>query len=106
VASGYQKISAKEAKEIMESNEEIVILDVRGQSEYDHDGHIQNSILIPHTEIENKALQTLPNKDAKILVYCRSGGRSGLAGKTLSKMGYTNVLDFGGILDWPYEIVR
>ncbi len=106
MANGYQKITAKTAKEMMDSHENFVILDVRGQGEYEKDGHIENALLIPHTEIENKAPKMIPDKDVNLLVYCRSGGRSALASKALLKMGYTNILDFGGILDWPYEIVR
>lgn len=100
----YKKISAKEAKSIID-NEDVIILDVRTQEEY-NGGHIENAILLPVAEIDNKAEEVLPDKDAKILVYCRSGNRSATATKNLIKMGYTNVFDFGGIIDWPYEIVK
>ena len=101
----YQQITAEEAKKIMDSGEEHIILDTREQDEFD-EGHIKGSILIPYTEIENKAEEMLPDKDAQILVYCRSGRRSKIASEALSKLGYTNVKEFGGIIDWPYEVVK
>ena len=101
----YQQITAEEAKMIMDSGEEHIILDTREQDEFD-EGHIAGSILIPYTEIENKAEEMLPDKDAQILVYCRSGRRSKIASESLAKLGYTNVKEFGGIIDWPYEVVK
>jgi rhodanese-related sulfurtransferase len=104
VKTQYVKISPEEAKEIMD-NEESIVLDVRTKSEYDQ-GHIEGSVLLPVDEISSKAEEVLKDKSAKILVYCRSGNRSATAAKTLIEMGYENVLDFGGIIDWPYEIVK
>ena len=101
----YQQITAEEAKKIMDSGEEHIILDTREQDEFD-EGHIAGSILIPYTEIENKAEEMLPDKDAQILVYCRSGRRSKIASESLAKLGYTNVKEFGGIIDWLYEVVK
>ena len=101
----YQQITAEEAKKIMDSGEEHIILDTREQEEFD-DGHIPNAILIPYTGIENKAEEMLPDKDKLILVYCRSGRRSKIAAESLSKLGYTNVKEFGGIIDWKYEVVK
>ena len=101
----YEQITPKEAKKIMDSGEEHIILDTREQDEYD-EGHIAGAILIPYTEIENKAEEMLPEKDAQILVYCRSGRRSKIASETLSKLGYTNIKEFGGIIDWPYEVKK
>ena len=101
----YKQISAEEAKNIMDSGEEHIILDVREQNEYDA-GHIPGAILIPYTEIESKANDMLSDKDATILVYCRSGRRSKIASESLAKLGYTNVKEFGGINDWPYEIEK
>ena len=101
----YQQITSEEAKKIMDSGEEHIILDTREQDEFD-EGHIPNAILIPYTEIENKAEEMLPDKDAQILVYCRSGRRSKIASESLAKLGYTNVKEFGGIIDWPYEVVK
>jgi rhodanese-related sulfurtransferase len=100
----YKKITAQEAKAIIDS-ETVIILDVRTQAEY-NEGHIANSMLIPNTEIAAKAELLLPEKDAKILIYCRSGNRSAQAAKVLIDMGYTQVYDFGGILDWPYDLVK
>ena len=96
-------ITAQEAKQIMDTQEGYVILDVRSQEEYDQ-GHIPGAILISDTEIETRAGQMLPDKDQLILVYCRSGRRSKLAAEALVKMGYTNIKEFGGILNWPYEV--
>jgi len=100
----YKKISSEEAKKII-ANEEVIILDVRTKDEYDS-GHIENAVLLPVADIDTKAFGVFTNKDDKILVYCRSGNRSATASKLLIKMGYTEVYDFGGINDWPYEIVK
>ena len=101
----YEQITAEEAKKIMDSGEEHIILDTREQDEFD-EGHIPGAILIPYTEIEYKAEEMLPDKDKLILVYCRSGRRSKIAAEALSKLGYTNVKEFGGIIDWPYEVEK
>ena len=101
----YEQITAEEAKKIMDSGEEHIILDTREQDEFD-EGHIPGAILIPYTEIENKAIEQIPDKDKLILVYCRSGRRSKIAAEALSKLGYTNVKEFGGIIDWPYEVEK
>ena len=101
----YEQITAEEAKKIMDSGEEHIILDTREQDEFD-EGHIPGAILIPYTEIENKAEAMLPDKDKLILVYCRSGRRSKIAAESLSKLGYTNIKEFGGIIDWTYEIEK
>lgn len=98
------KITSEEAKEEM-NNSNVIILDVRTEDEY-NSGHIENSVLIPVDDLENKAEELLVNKEQKILVYCRSGNRSKKAADLLVEMGYTNVYDFGGIKDWPYEIVK
>ena len=99
----YVNITAEEAKQIMDSEEDYIILDVREQDEYDA-GHIPGAVLIPYTQIEEKAMGILPDKDQLILVYCRSGRRSKIAAEALVQLGYTNVKEFGGIIDWPYEI--
>ena len=101
----YQQITQEEAKKIMDSGEEHIVLDVREQDEFD-EGHIPNAILIPYTEIDAKAEGILTDKDAQILVYCRSGRRSKIAAESLANLGYTNVKEFGGIIDWEYEIVK
>ena len=101
----YVNITAKEAKQIMDSQEGYVILDTRTQEEYD-EGHIPGAILIPYDEILTKAESILKDKDQLILVYCRSGRRSKLAAEDLVKLGYTNIKEFGGIIDWPYEVEK
>ena len=101
----YMNISAQEAKEIMDTETGYIILDVRAQSEFDQ-GHIPGAILIPDTDITEKAESILTDKDQLILVYCRSGRRSKLAAEALVELGYTNIKEFGGIIDWPYEIVK
>ena len=99
----YVNITAQEAKQIMDTQEGYVILDVRSQEEFDG-GHIPGAILIPDTEITKKAEQVLTDKNQLILVYCRSGRRSKLAAEALVELGYTNIKEFGGIIDWPYEV--
>ena len=103
--AAYLNITAEEAKEIMDTEEGYVILDAREQDEYDA-GHISGAILIPYTQIEAKANEMLPDKDQLILVYCRSGRRSKIAAEALAELGYTNIKEFGGILDWPYEVEK
>ena len=100
----YEQISAEEAKAIMDSDEDYIILDVRSQEEYDS-GHIAGAIVIPDTEIGTKAETILTDKDALILVYCRSGRRSKNAASELATLGYTNVKEFGGINNWTYGTV-
>ena len=99
----YVNITSEKAKEIMDTEEGYIILDVRTQEEYDQ-GHIPGAIVISHEEIEEKAEQVLTDKDQLILVYCRSGRRSKLAAEALVEQGYTNIKEFGGIIDWPYEV--
>ena len=99
----YVNITAEEAKRIMDTEEGYIILDVREQDEYDA-GHISGAILIPYTQMEEKAEEVLTDKDQLILVYCRSGRRSKIAAEALVELGYTNIKEFGGIIDWPYEV--
>lgn len=99
----YQNITASEARRIMDTEADYVILDVRTQAEYD-EGHIPGAVLIPDNEIEARAETELPDKERMILVYCRSGRRSKLAAEALVKMGYRCIYEFGGIIDWPYEV--
>ena len=100
----YNTITAEEAKARIDSGDEIIILDVRTEEEY-NSGHIQNAILIPNETITDKTPELLPDLDAEILIYCRSGNRSAQAAKKLIAIGYTNVYDFGGIINWPYDTV-
>ena len=99
----YVNITAEQAKEIMDSQEGYIILDTRTQEEYD-EGHIPGAIVISHDEIKQKAESVLTDKNQLILVYCRSGRRSKLAAEDLVALGYTNIKEFGGIIDWPYEV--
>ncbi len=101
----YEQITAVKAKKIMDSSDDYTILDVREQDEFNA-GHIPGAILLPYTEIETKAKDLLPDKDKQILVYCRSGRRSKIAAEALASLGYTNVKEFGGIIDWPYEVEK
>ena len=99
----YVNITAEEAKRIMDTEEGYIILDARTQEEYD-EGHIPGAIVIFHEEITEKAEEVLTDKDQLILVYCRSGRRSKIAAEALVELGYTNIKEFGGIIDWPYEV--
>ena len=101
----YEQISQDEAKRIMDTESDYIIIDARTQEEFD-EGHIENAILIPEYEIQEKAPELIPDKNALILVYCRSGRRSKIASEALVQLGYTNVKEFGGIIDWEYEIVK
>ena len=101
----YDQISGAEANALMDSESEYIIIDARTQEEYDQ-GHIPGAIMIPEYEIADRAEKELPDKDQLILVYCRSGRRSKIAAEELVKLGYTNVKEFGGIIDWEYEIVK
>ena len=101
----YVRITATQAKEMMAATEEFVLLDVRTPEEF-AEGYIEGAILIPHTEIAARATTELPEKDMMILVYCRSGRRSEEAARSLLELGYTKVYDFGGIIDWPYQIAE
>ena len=98
----YVNITAQEAKTIMDTEQDYIILDTRTQEEYD-EGHIPGAIVISHEEIKEKAESVLKDKNQLILVYCRSGRRSKLAAEDLVELGYTNIKEFGGIIDWPYE---
>lgn len=102
---GYEQISGEEAKKIMDSETGYIIIDARTQEEFD-EGHIENAILIPEYEISERAEKELPDKNQLILVYCRSGRRSKIAAQALVELGYTNVKEFGGIIDWKFEVVK
>lgn len=105
VLAEYKKITADEAKELIDSNGSVVILDVRELFEYEQ-SHLIDAILIPVDELSERVETELLDKNAIILVYCRSGGRSARAAQLIADMGYTNVYDFGGILDWKYETAK
>lgn len=98
----YRQITMDEAVAMMEEEEGYIILDVRTAAEFD-EKHIPGAINIPNEAIGTDAIPELPDKDQLILVYCRSGNRSKQASEKLVKLGYTNVVEFGGIIDWPGE---
>ena len=97
-----ESLTQEEAKEMMDT-QEVIILDVREQDEYDS-GHIPGAVLLPVGTIdEDTAAEVIPEKDSTVLVYCRSGNRSKTASSKLADLGYTNIYEFGGINTWPYE---
>ena len=102
---GYKRISMDEAKTLMEKEEGYILLDVRTKGEYEI-GYIPGAINIPLSDIDEKIIYSLPDKSQMILVYCRSGNRSREASDKLSKLGYSNVLEIGGINAWKGEIVK
>lgn len=104
-SSIYEQITTEQAKTIMDTEKDYIIVDARTDEEF-AEGHIENAILIPEYEIAERAEKELPDKEQLILVYCRSGRRSKIASEELVKLGYTNVKEFGGIIDWPYDIVK
>lgn len=101
----YEQITAKQAKKLMNTETDYIILDTRTEEEF-AESHIENAILIPHYEIADRAEKELPDKGQLILVYCRSGNRSKQASQVLAELGYTNVKEFGGIIDWEYGTVN
>ena len=102
--NSYRQVTAAQAQTIMEQESGYIILDVRTPEEY-ASGHIPGAINIPNENIDIRQLPELPDKDQMILVYCRSGNRSKQASEKLAALGYTNVVEFGGIRDWPGEVV-
>ncbi|MBQ7859632.1 MAG: rhodanese-like domain-containing protein [Faecalibacterium sp.] len=101
--NSYQQISQQTAKQMMDE-EQVLILDVREQEEYDS-GHIPGAVLLPVGSIDGEsAAAVIPQKDTTVLVYCRSGNRSKQASAALAELGYTAIYEFGGITTWPYEI--
>ena len=102
---GVKHVTMDEIVEIMEENEGYIILDVRTIEEY-NEGHIPNAICIPNETIDENVVNILPDKNQLILIYCRSGNRSKQATDKLENLGYTNLIEFGGIMDWKGEIVK
>lgn len=98
----YEQISAQTAKEIMDNSNDYIIIDARTNEEF-AEGHIKNAVNLDYEDVEEKANVLLPDKNQLILVYCRSGRRSKIAAQALINLGYTNIKEFGGIIDWPYE---
>ncbi|MBQ8528556.1 MAG: rhodanese-like domain-containing protein [Clostridia bacterium] len=104
-SSGYRQISMDEAVKMMKDEKNYIILDVRRADEF-AEGHIPGAINVPNEEIGTAEIAELPDKSQMILVYCRSGRRSKEASEKLVKLGYTNIVEFGGILDWKGEIEK
>ena len=102
-ATSFTRISMEEAKKMMELDDGHVIVDVRTEEEYSS-GHIPGAICIPNETIYKDRPSALPDLDQVILIYCRSGNRSKRSARMLYEMGYTNVYEFGGIIDWDGEI--
>ena len=103
-SNAYQQITAEEAAKMMQSATDYIVLDVRTEQEY-ASGHIPGAVNIPNETIASGAIQQLPDKEQLILVYCRSGNRSKQAAEKLVNLGYTNIVEFGGINDWSGEVV-
>ena len=101
----YEKISLEEAKQLMKDEEGYIILDVRTKEEF-AEGHIPGAICVPNETISDEMPEELPEQEQLILVYCRSGNRSKQASKKLAELGYTNIKEFGGIIDWDGEIEK
>lgn len=99
------RINMEEAKNNLEADKSIVLLDVRSKMEY-AEGHIEGAINVPVTELEYEIEDIIPDKDQTIYLYCRSGVRTIMAGDVLLNLGYTSVYDMGGIIYWPYEVVK
>jgi len=101
----FSFMSTADAYELITSEADVIVLDVRSEAEF-LEGHIEGSILLPVDEIADRAEDILTNRDAMILVICRSGNRSQTASQELADLGYTNVYDIGGIMSWPGEIIQ
>lgn len=97
----YHKITAEQAKEMIDKGS-VTVVDVRTGEEYE-EAHIPGAILVPNESIGETLPEQLPDKDATLLIHCRTGIRSRQASDKLIKLGYTQIYDFGGIVDWPYE---
>lgn len=98
-------ISPKEAKKMLSERNDIIIIDVRGESEY-RQGHIKNSKLIPLEYLKSNIINQVPNKSSTIFIYCKTGKKSKIGYEYLKELGYSNVYNMGGIMDWPYEMER
>ena len=102
--AAYRQISMKEAAELMETQEDFILLDVRTEEEF-AEQHIPGAICIPNEKIGTEEIPQLPDREQLILVYCRSGNRSKQASQKLAELGYSKVVECGGIQDWTGETV-
>ena len=103
--NSYKSISMSEAEEMMKNEKDYIILDVRTAEEY-KEGHIPNAINVANETIGEDEIAELPNKNQLIMVYCRSGRRSKQAASKLVKLGYSNIVEIGGIIDWKGDIEK
>lgn len=101
-SNSYRQVSSKEAAAMMKEETDYIILDVRTPEEYE-EKHITGAVNLPNEAIGTEEIAQLPDKEQLILVYCRSGNRSKQASKKLADLGYTNIIEFGGIKDWTGE---
>ncbi len=104
-SQSFEVISAREAKDMLDNDSSIVLIDVREQDEY-LDEHIPNAVLLPLGELESRLVGKYPDKSTTFIIYCRSGNRSNEAAEIFVELGYTNVYDMGGIIDWPYTTIK
>ncbi|WP_294208329.1 rhodanese-like domain-containing protein, partial [uncultured Solobacterium sp.] len=104
-SGSYKTISSKEAQQMIEDNKDALILDVRTAAEYES-GHIPNAVNLSNEDIQAGKVDSLKDKSQLIMVYCRSGNRSRQAAQKLAELGYTNVVDFGGIQSWQGDIEK
>lgn len=104
-SGSYKTISSTEAQQMIEDNKDALILDVRTAAEYES-GHIPNAVNLSNEDIQAGKVDSLKDKSQLIMVYCRSGNRSRQAAQKLAELGYTNVVDFGGIQSWQGDIVK
>lgn len=100
-----ERLSMEEAKINLDKDTSILLLDVRTREEYAL-GHIEGAVNIPLQELEESAEEELDDKEQTIYLYCRSGVRTLSAASILEELGYNKVYDIGGIIAWPYEIVK
>ena len=103
--SGYKQVSMEEGLELMEADSDYILLDVRRDNEFE-EGHIPGAINIPNESIGTEEIAELPDKNQTIYVYCRSGNRSKQASQKLVDLGYTDVIEFGGIIDYSGELEK
>lgn len=104
--NGYRQIDQEEAWQMIQEDEDVLVLDVRERYEY-RTGHIPGAMLLPLDTIDRESAEAaIGEKDKTVLVYCRSGSRSRMAAKALTELGYTNIYEIGGIINWPYDIER
>ena len=100
----YSSITMEDAATLLESENDYLILDVRTEQEY-FSGHIPGAMCIPNEDIDETVVEILPDKEQVIFVYCRSGNRSKQAAEKLANLGYTNIVEIGGVKDWPGDLV-